>query len=80
MLWPQQMRPLWPSVQMVIMKRREKTESEMKDAESLGEVRLREKVVKINQQATTLRIIKSIAERLPSPTVALGCNLTSYLY
>ncbi len=57
-----------------------KKEREMKDAESGGEVRLREIVVRINEQATKLRIIKSMAEKSPSPPVALGCKLASCLY
>lgn len=39
----------------------------MIDAESGGEVRLREIVVRINEPATKLRIIKSVAEKRPSP-------------
>lgn len=54
----------------------EKTkEMEMKEAESGDEVRLREIVMRINERATKLRIIKSIAEKSPPPPVASGCKL-----
>lgn len=46
-------------------------ESEVIDAESGGQVRLREIVIRINEQAAKLRIIKSVAEKSPSPHVAL---------
>lgn len=46
-------------------------ESEVIDAESGGQVRLREIVIRINEQAAKLRIIKSVAEKSPSPCVAL---------
>ena len=49
-LWPQQMPPLWPSVQMVIMKRREK-KSEKEDAESGSKVRLTKRVMRFNERA-----------------------------
>lgn len=65
---------LWPSVQMVIMKREER-ESEKKAVESGVEVRLRRRrgggvvggVTRINEQATKLRIIKSAAENRLHP-------------
>lgn len=54
-------------------------ESEMKDAGSGGEVRLRETVVRINERGTKLRIIKSIAEKSLSFPVVLGSKLASCL-
>lgn len=54
--------------------------TEMKDAESGGEVRLREIVLRINERATKLRIIKSMAGKLPSPPVVSNCKLASCLY
>lgn len=77
LLWPQQMPPLWPAVQMVITKKKAR---EKDDAETEGEVRLREIVTRINEQATKLTIIKSAAEKSCSPPVALGCKPASCLY
>lgn len=44
----------------------------MIDAEGGGEVRLTEIVMRINERATKLRIIKSIAEKSPSPPCGFG--------
>lgn len=55
-------------------------ESEMKDAETGREVKLRQIVMRINEQAAKLRIIKPIHEKSLSPPVALGCKPASCLY
>lgn len=55
----------------------------MKDTESGDEVRLMEMVVRINEPATKLRIIKSVAEKWPVSFKLAGSSgfkLASCLY
>ena len=54
---------------MVITKKKAR---EKDDAETEGEVRLREIVTRINEQATKLTIIKSAAEKSCSPPRGFG--------